>query len=138
VKGSQIDYTVRRLLRDVPEIAAEVQAGTNIGHDHEKMIFDGICPPQFRRVFDRFITTLYKNVLMSVKMFAPSFGPWVDVNFENYEQQKERLRILEEQDTGYWDRPESNARLDPDAELEMLDLQSAIAIFERVHLNIAA
>jgi hypothetical protein len=99
--------------------------------------FCGICPPQFRRVFGRFMTTLCK-ILMSVKMFAPSFGPWVDVNFENYGQQKERLRYLEEKYEGYWDRPESNAPIDLDDELELFDLKSAIEIFERVHLNIAA
>jgi hypothetical protein len=88
--------------------------------------------------FRRSMTTLCKKVLMSVKMFAPSFGPWVDVNFENYVQQKERLRVLEEIYAGYWDRPEINARIDPEDELELFDLKSAIETFERVHLNIAA
>jgi hypothetical protein len=106
--------------------------------DHEKMIFTEICPPQFRRVFGRFMTILCIKILMSVKMFAPTFGPWVDVNFENYEQQKERLRVLEEKYDGYWDRPENNAPLDLDDELELFDLKSAIKTFERVHLNIAA
>jgi hypothetical protein len=116
---------------------AEIASLARMG-DHEKMIFAEICPPQFRRVFGRFMTTLCNKILMSVKMFAPSFGPWVDVNFENYEQQKERLHYLEEKYDGYWDRPESSAPIDLDDELELFDLKSAIEIFERVHLNIAA
>jgi hypothetical protein len=103
---------------------------------HEKMIFAEICPPQFRRIFVRFMTTLRNKILMSVKMFAPTFGPWVDVNSDNYEEQIERCRDLQDTEAANLGSPESDAPLDLDDASELLGLGLAIEIFERVHLKL--
>lgn len=104
-----------------------------------KVDFGGNLPATISASFRPFDGDIVQHkFLLSVNMFCPSFSPWVDVNFENYEQQKERLCYLHERYEGYWDSPESNPPIDLDEEIEFFDLKSAIGIFERVHLKIAA